>query len=69
MKQPERQYKNEEVVIAGYQRLRMRVVDATFCVKGWRYQLAFMKHDGTMDKRRKYRFFFENDLSKPTTHE
>lgn len=53
----EREYKNGDKVIAGYQKLKMMVVDAVECLKGWRYQLCFTKKDGTPDKRPQPSFF------------
>lgn len=57
-----RLYQNDDIVIAGYQKHRMKVIDAILCVKGWRYQLGFMKKDGTLWKGRINLFFFADNL-------
>lgn len=57
-----RKFKNGDRVIAGSLKLNLMVVDAVECLTGWRYQLGFEKKDGTLDKRRTHRYFFENNI-------
>lgn len=61
---PEPKFKNGEIVIAGWKSLKMVVVNGTLCLKGWRYELAFPKKDGTPDRRVGHRWFFESDINK-----
>ena len=63
----ERKFQNGQIVIASYRKLEMIVVDATLCLKGWRYELAFPKKDGTPHKTKQHRFFFDGNITlKPT---
>lgn len=61
--QRERKYPDGAIVIAS-SKLVMKVIDATDCLAGWRYQLGFIRADGKLDKRRRRstRYFFENML-------
>ncbi len=59
-----REFKNGTIVIAGHSKLRMKVVDATSCVKGWKYKLCFMKKDDTVHKGRESRYFFAEDMTR-----
>lgn len=58
----ERKFQNGDKVIAGYLKLEMVVVNATLCLKGWRYKLAFPKKDGTPHKGRIPLFYFEHNI-------
>ena len=58
-----RKYKNGDLVTTKSQSLKMIVVEAILCLKGWRYKLAFPKKNGGIDKRRECRFYFETDIN------
>lgn len=58
----QREIENDAIVLAGIGRLRMKVIDATLCVKGWRYECGFMKKDGTIDRRMQTRFYWIDQL-------
>lgn len=55
-------FQSGDNVIVLSNKLKLIVVDATLCLKGWRYELAFPKKDGTPDRRIGHRFHFEDDL-------
>lgn len=63
MRMPKRKFKNGEIVIAD-KKLKLVVVGAILRIKGWRYQLAFPKKDGTPNKTKNHLFFFEDKLIK-----
>lgn len=60
----ERKYQDGQIV---YTReiisLKMVIIDAKECLKGWRYKLGFTKKDGTVDKRYSCRFYFEDKIN------
>jgi hypothetical protein len=61
-----RLFENGEAVtvVVGPNKLTMIVIDATERLAGWKYRLAFPKKDGTPDKRREHRFYWENQITK-----
>jgi hypothetical protein len=60
----ERKFENGETVLAGDLKLKMLVVSAYEALAGWKYKCAFTKKDGTPDKRRESRFYWEKELNK-----
>lgn len=59
-----KKYKNGTMVIVGCQELKMIIVNSVECLKGWRYELAFPKKDGTPHKKKHHRFYFHNEIIK-----
>lgn len=60
----ERRFRNGEIVFAGFCQHEMKVISAIECLRGWRYQLRFMKKDKSVDKRRTPWYYFEDEILK-----
>lgn len=63
-----RKFKDEETVIYSVQNLKMVVMSARLCVKGWRYKLGFPRKDGKPNRARETRHYFEEQLEPITSN-
>jgi hypothetical protein len=57
---PERAYKDgQRVTVNG---VLMQIVSASHGTKGWRYLLCYLNNDGSINKKRMQRSYFENKI-------